>query len=306
VTKTSTLLRRLVMSGALALVATACGLSSASDVAATVTLPSGDVVELPRDELTGYYDSVVADEVFASGAFGSPMPEGLEAQMLTEMVLDRVLDDRGIEVSAEQAAQGDQRLVDALVSLYASQGAVDPEADAETTFESMAYIGFLSQLQSKQIALGEMLAADAPEGETVEIPCSSHILLESEEAAIEVIALLEDGADFAETAMEFSVGPTGPTGGDLGCSDPNGFVAEFRDAIVGAPVGTIIGPVQTQFGFHVITINEIQEQQVGAPTAEDLAVSEIVSSLSQIEVEVDPTIGTWDGASSRIIPSAAG
>ncbi len=103
------------------------------------------------------------------------------------------------------------------------------------------------------------------EGETVEVPCSSHILLETEAEANDVIALLADGGDFAELAMEYSTGPSGPTGGVLGCTDPATFVVEFADAITGAPVGEIIGPVQTQYGFHVITVTGVEEQVVGAP-----------------------------------------
>lgn len=150
--------------------------------------------------------------------------------------------------------------------------------------------------------MGEALVAEAPAGEVVEVPCSSHILLASEEEALEVIGLLDDGGDFAELAMEFSIGPSGPAGGVLGCTDPDGFVPEFRDAIVGAPVGTIIGPVETQFGFHVITVTEVEEQTVGAPDPNVLAGDLISTELEEIDVDVAPELGVWDPASGAVLP----
>jgi peptidyl-prolyl cis-trans isomerase C len=102
--------------------------------------------------------------------------------------------------------------------------------------------------------------------------------------------------------VEFSTGPSGPTGGDLGCSDPSRFVAEFAAAITDAPVGTIIGPVQTEFGFHVITVTAFEEQTVNAPDAQSLVGAELRSSISQVEVEVDPVLGMWDAARGAVIP----
>ena len=80
-----------------------------------------------------------------------------------------------------------------------------------------------------------------------------HILLETQGAAVEVIAQLEGGADFAELATEKSTGPTGPSGGDLGWFPPDRMVAEFSQAVVALEDGAFTTePVQTQFGWHVI------------------------------------------------------
>lgn len=87
-----------------------------------------------------------------------------------------------------------------------------------------------------------------------------HILLESEEDAKAIIAELDDGADFAELAKEKSTGPSGPNGGDLGFFNRADMVAPFADAAFAMEAGTYSSePVQTQFGWHVIKVEEVKE-----------------------------------------------
>jgi peptidyl-prolyl cis-trans isomerase C len=84
-----------------------------------------------------------------------------------------------------------------------------------------------------------------------------HILLETQGEAIDVIAQLEGGADFAELAKEKSTGPSGPSGGDLGWFPPDRMVAEFSQAVQEMKDGEFSKvPVQTQFGWHVILREE--------------------------------------------------
>ncbi len=86
---------------------------------------------------------------------------------------------------------------------------------------------------------------------------ASHILLESDEAATAVIAQLKDGADFAELAKTESTGPSGPNGGELGWFQAATMVPEFSAAVATMEVGAISEePVQTQFGWHVIKLND--------------------------------------------------
>lgn len=85
---------------------------------------------------------------------------------------------------------------------------------------------------------------------------ASHILVETEEEALALIAELEDGADFAALAAERSTGPSGPNGGSLGWFGPGAMVEPFEAAVSGMEAGAISAPVQTQFGWHVIKLNE--------------------------------------------------
>lgn len=87
-----------------------------------------------------------------------------------------------------------------------------------------------------------------------------HILLKTQGEAVDVIAQLEDGADFVELAKEKSTGPTGPSGGDLGWFPPDRMVSEFSEAVQALEDGAYSkAPVQTQFGWHVILREDSRE-----------------------------------------------
>lgn len=107
---------------------------------------------------------------------------------------------------------------------------------------------------------------------------ASHILVETEEEAAAIVEELNGGADFATVAREKSTGPSGPNGGQLGWFGPGMMVPEFQSAVETLEVGAISGPVQTQFGWHVITLNEKRLQE--AP-ALDSVRAEIENQLSQ-------------------------
>lgn len=89
-----------------------------------------------------------------------------------------------------------------------------------------------------------------------------HILVPTEEQAIAIIEELDNGADFAELAREHSTGPTGPQGGDLGWFTADSMVEPFAEAVRAATIGVYTStPVQTQFGWHVILVEDVREQQ---------------------------------------------
>lgn len=107
---------------------------------------------------------------------------------------------------------------------------------------------------------------------------ASHILVETEEEAAAIVEELNGGADFAEVARAKSTGPSGPNGGELGWFAAGMMVPEFQAAVEELEVGAISGPVQTQFGWHVIILNEKRAQE--APTL-DAVRAEIEGQLSQ-------------------------
>ena len=81
-----------------------------------------------------------------------------------------------------------------------------------------------------------------------------HILVDSEEKCNEVKAEIENGLDFAEAAKANSSCPSSRDGGDLGKFGPGQMVPEFDQAIFSGDVGVLYGPIETQFGFHLIDI----------------------------------------------------
>lgn len=98
---------------------------------------------------------------------------------------------------------------------------------------------------------------------------ASHILLEEEDAAKEIIKALDDGGDFAELAKEHSTGPTGPNGGDLGWFQVQSMVPAFSQAVEQMEIGSYSKePVKSEFGWHVILL--VDKRGTNKPKFEDV------------------------------------
>ncbi len=86
-----------------------------------------------------------------------------------------------------------------------------------------------------------------------------HILVETKEKCEAIKSQIEGGADFAEMAAEHSTCPSGKEGGDLGEFTPGQMVPEFDEVVFSEEIGKCLGPVQTDFGFHLIEITSRSE-----------------------------------------------
>lgn len=96
---------------------------------------------------------------------------------------------------------------------------------------------------------------------TPEQRCVRHILFnkDQKQKAEEVKQQLQNGGDFAKLAKQYSQDPgSAEKGGDLGCLGKGETVPDFEEAAFGAEQGEIIGPVQTQFGYHLLEVTEIK------------------------------------------------
>ena len=111
---------------------------------------------------------------------------------------------------------------------------------------------------------------------------ASHILVETKEEADAIKEELDGGADFAEVAKEKSTGPSGPGGGSLGWFGPGMMVPEFEEAVAGMEAGGVSEPVETQFGWHVIKLNETRTGE--APALEDVR-EELETQVRQTKVQ---------------------
>lgn len=81
---------------------------------------------------------------------------------------------------------------------------------------------------------------------------AKHILVENKHEAEDILKKLEEGESFAEMAQKFSKCPSGKTGGDLGEFSKGRMVPSFEEAAFSLDVDQVSGPVQTQFGYHLI------------------------------------------------------
>ena len=85
---------------------------------------------------------------------------------------------------------------------------------------------------------------------------ASHILVKNEKDANNIKARLEKGESFEALAKRFSKCPSGSKGGNLGWFGRGDMVPEFEDACFNGKKGDIVGPVKTEFGYHIIKIND--------------------------------------------------
>jgi peptidyl-prolyl cis-trans isomerase C len=145
--------------------------------------------------------------------------------------------------------------------------------------------------------------------------CVRHILVASEARAAELVAELEGGASFAELARAESLDAgSASRGGEIGCIRPGLTVAAFDQAAFSAPVDAFVGPVGTQFGFHVLQVfearparvlalEEVRDQLEAELRAEraDATVAAIIASsgvriypqlIPALHDDIDPAAGT--------------
>lgn len=112
-----------------------------------------------------------------------------------------------------------------------------------------------------------------------------HILVESKEKAVEIFEKIAHGADFAAMAKEFSKDPgTKDEGGDLGFFGRGQMVPQFEEAAFKLASGDVSQPVETQFGWHLIRIDERRERK--APEFEQLKDRILLSMVHRKAQEV--------------------
>ncbi|MEL7343227.1 MAG: peptidylprolyl isomerase [Pseudomonadota bacterium] len=111
---------------------------------------------------------------------------------------------------------------------------------------------------------------------------ASHILVTTEEEALALIEQLDGGADFAALAQEFSTGPSGENGGQLGWFGDGQMVAPFFEGVVALEIGEVSPPVQTQFGWHVIKLND---SRVSAAPAMEEVMQEVEAAVRRNAVD---------------------
>lgn len=244
------------MSGLMAGVAL-CGLISlpalaqdANTVVATVNgtdITLGHMIVL-REQLPAQYQSLPDDVLFKG-------------------ILDQLVQQTALEQSVTELKPKDQLALDNQKRGYLSGVALESVVKGAITDEAL------------QAAYDAKYANITPQKEYH----ASHILVASEEKANELKAQIEGGADFAELAKANSTDPgSGANGGDLGWFGLGMMVKPFEDAVVGAEMGKVVGPVQSQFGYHLILVTETRD--AAAPTLDEVR-DELAGEIEQKAVQ---------------------
>lgn len=257
---------------------------------------------LTRLALAGSLTALLASPVLAQNAV---IPEPLAPETVLATVNGyEITEDEALMASqdfAEQLQQvpAEQRravIVDALIDLHLLAMAAD-EADLDESEEFVRRMAYQRARTLRTSYLVEIIAADVTEEvlqdaydeavadfEPAQERRARHILVESEEDAASVIEELDGGADFATLAAERSTGPSASNGGDLGWFGRGRMVPAFEDAAFSLDVGSYSAtPVETQFGFHVLIVEEVRDTE--APAFQELAPQIQQSLLQQRFVE---------------------
>ena len=180
-----------------------------------------------------------------------------------------------------------ERVID--IKLFAQEGKKmkldeEPSVRAAIDFviEKVLMQAFLSKYVQENIKEENIKAsynnfiADETSREEIK---ASHILIDTESEAIDVINMLNDGDDFSELAKNKSTGPSGPSGGDLGWFKRGQMVPPFEKAAFSLNKNEITQiPVQTQFGWHVIKIFDKRIPE--APSYENMK-SKLIQDLER-------------------------
>lgn len=170
--------------------------------------------------------------------------QSLPANVLLPGLLDQLIDQTLLANAAEARGADDQPGV-----------AISLENDARAMLANIELQSIVSAGVTEE-ALVEAHAAVIEGMEQTPEFNASHILVDNEELAADLITQLADGADFATLAQEHSIGPSGPRGGALGWFGPGQMVPTFDAAVQALEVGEVSAPVETQFGWHVVILND--------------------------------------------------
>ncbi len=159
------------------------------------------------------------------------------------------------------------------------------DADLNTYFET----------QALRNALRDKLGNDI--SKTATFVDARHILVASEEEAQDVLAALKAGESFSDLAKAISTDTgSGASGGELGWAPTTQYVTEFADAAKTAPIGELVGPVKTQFGYHIIQVRAREERDMDdtqMETARNNFFQKWLEDYRAAKKEVTQTFPAW-------------
>ncbi|CTQ77216.1 peptidylprolyl isomerase [Roseibium alexandrii] len=213
-----------------------------------------------------------------SASLSAAEPDDVVAKVgdavITEADIAFAAQDLGQELQRFPAAQWRQLLLDVMIdmellALAAKNDGLDQDPDFKKQLEFLelralrnAYLG---QKINASITDADVKTAYDKEFADFEGPeeiNARHILVEDKAAAEALITELDGGADFAELAKEKSTGPSGPNGGDLGYFAKGQMVPPFEEAAFALEPGSFTKePVETQFGWHIIKVEDKRRQE---------------------------------------------
>ena len=286
----------------------------------TTAAATVDGRKIEEDRFVRELDFLLADPRFAQqlapGKEGELQRKELARQYLTFLIHQQVVqvyaEEHDVEVEGQdvdalleqQIAElgGPQAFEGLLRTANASVSDVRSLLSEQILRESVAEAVVEEQLTESQ--LRQTYEERALEFSQVHV---AHILVETEEEARDILeqATPQTFAELAEK-HSFDTG-SAPNGGDLGVQRPADLVQPFADATLEIPVGEIGGPIQTEFGWHLIHVIERQTQpfeSVRESLLQELRgrvfTDWLIEQVQEAEIRVNPRYGYFDEASGSV------
>lgn len=207
---------------------------------------------------------------------------------ITEEDVQRTLMNLGQRAQQYNNPQGKQAILDQLINkelifMDAKKNLLEMDAEYKTELEKLKkellsnfYVEkFLRDVKVKDEDVKKYFEEHKEEFVSQETVSASHILVETEEKANEILGKIESGEmSFEDAAKAFSTCPSSQRGGDLGEFGKGQMVPEFDQACFEMAVGELRGPVKTQFGYHLIRLDKKNE-------AKPVTLEDVKDELSQ-------------------------
>ena len=213
---------------------------------------------------------------------------------VTENEVDEFLADLGARGQGYNTPEGKKAILEQIISsklllLDARRNLFETEPEFKAELAKVRESLLISYAGNKVISAVKVSDEDVrkyyddnldkfKQGETVN---ADHILVDSEEKALEILAKIESGEiSFGDAAKEYSSCPSGQRGGNLGDFGRGQMVPEFDKAVFELEVNEVTKtPVKTQFGYHLIKLNSKSEASVMpyeeiAPQLSDMVLNE--------------------------------
>lgn len=244
----------------------------------------------------------------------------IQGEIITQFAADRdvELDDAAIDEIIEEGGEE--------LTTQAEASGLDAETYAEVYVGPQYLLDEIARSVADDVEVTDEQVqerldqmAETGEGVTATV---SHILVATEEEAIAAKERIDGGEAFADVAAEVSTDASGAEGGSLGEDVPlSNFVPEFAGAAAAATIGEATDPVESQFGWHVILVEDRTEPelegmeedlraQIALDSEEGQAalqpiIEEYNAAFADAEVEVDPRYGVWDAETRTVVAEDA-
>ncbi|MGC9359628.1 MAG: peptidylprolyl isomerase [Anaerolineae bacterium] len=236
-----------------------------------------------------------------------------EMAQLPNIVLEQLIEDRLVRQAAEREgitvtdAEIDARLRQEFGFSEEQTGSSETQSDFETVYaEWIAAVtkqAEVSEVDVRKFVAGDLyrfklediIIADVPT--TAEQVHARHILVDTEEEAQQALARLKAGESFEAVASDVSVDTySAQAGGDLGWFPRGAMVPEFEDVAFSTPPGEISDVVASDYGYHIILVEEYDADRELEPYMLTQKQNQAVGEWLQLQRETAEIVRSWDSS----------